>query len=154
VLGADAVPRMPGGKVDRALVSELVLAANVADPTATGPTGKASATERGLAATMAALLERDSVGLDDDFLDLGGHSWLAARLVVPLQPQLGAEIPLAELVNGATPRRLAAVADRSLAETWAAPSDTATVSLLRPGGDLAPLVIVARDGETGLYLRH
>ena len=58
--------------------------------------------EEMLADAWAEALEVDQVGVDDDFLDLGGHSLAATRLLFRLTERLGVDVPFANLFETAT----------------------------------------------------
>ncbi len=53
--------------------------------------------ERRVAAIWRDLLQRDRVGVFDNFFDLGGHSLLLVRLHARLSDELGREIPMVDL---------------------------------------------------------
>jgi thioesterase domain-containing protein len=55
------------------------------------------------------LLGRGPVGLDDDFFDLGGHSFLVAALQQRIAGEFKLQIPVAELLHWPTIREQAAV---------------------------------------------
>jgi acyl carrier protein len=55
------------------------------------------------------------IGLDDDFLDIGGTSLSLISVVAKLSERLGAELPTAIIVNGATIREMAKSALAELA---------------------------------------
>ncbi|HVR08690.1 MAG TPA: thioesterase domain-containing protein, partial [Thermoanaerobaculia bacterium] len=62
------------------------------------------------------LLGVSAVGATDDFFALGGHSLLAVRLLARIHTDLGCDLPLAILFDGATVERLAgALRARSVA---------------------------------------
>jgi acyl carrier protein len=48
------------------------------------------------------LLERDPIGMYDDFFSLGGHSLLAARVMNRLTQRFGVELPLLTLFEQPT----------------------------------------------------
>jgi Phosphopantetheine attachment site len=81
----DAVPMTPNGKVDRRALPALAQA--------TAPVGgartPATDAERMLAELWRELLGIDRIGVDDHFLDLGGHSLLIMRAVALLQSRHG-----------------------------------------------------------------
>ncbi|MGW2547503.1 AMP-binding protein, partial [Kitasatospora sp. NPDC001574] len=82
-------------------------------------TGRAPATalEAALCGLFAAVLELPSVGPDDGFFDLGGHSMLGARLITRIHAETGLRPPLRALFDGPTPAALA----RTLSEGGAVP---------------------------------
>jgi amino acid adenylation domain-containing protein len=74
-----AMPRLPNGKIDRQALAEpgRTLSGNSGAVTETAPR---TALETLLAHNLAALLERDSVGIHDSLFELGGDSLLVIRL--------------------------------------------------------------------------
>jgi amino acid adenylation domain-containing protein len=89
----DHIPLTPNGKVDRKALPE---------PEA-GAGGEYRAprnrTEEILAETWAEVLEidKDTIGIDADFFDLGGHSLKAAALISKIEKRLNARILLTEV---------------------------------------------------------
>jgi acetoacetyl-CoA synthetase len=73
------------------------------------------------------VLGRDAVGLDDDFLDLGGDSILAIELMAEIEQVFGRELPMTTIYDAPTVRELAVL----IAEQ-ARPVSTSLV-LLKPG---------------------
>jgi acyl carrier protein len=70
-----------------------------------------SESEKALSAIWADLLNVETIGLDDDFFDMGGHSLLAMKLVLRVQDVFGVELPLATLFEHPTLSGLAAAID-------------------------------------------
>jgi len=106
----DALPLTPNGKVDRRALrepSESVRSTPYVAPR--------TATELAMAAFWRDTLRVDSVGADDRFVDLGGHSLLALRMMGRAQAALGAPLPIAELLRGATLAELSARVDEARA---------------------------------------
>jgi amino acid adenylation domain-containing protein len=105
-----ALPLDPNGKVDRRALS---------DPEGpAGSEGMASADPitNLLCEVFAGVLGRARVGPEESFFELGGHSLLVTRLVARLRGILGAELPLADVFEAASPAALArrvAAAQRS-----------------------------------------
>ena len=81
----DAVPMTPNGKVDRRALPAIAHAAAPAG----GVRAPATHAERMLAELWRELLGIDRIGVDDHFLDLGGHSLLIMRAVALLQSRHG-----------------------------------------------------------------
>lgn len=63
---------------------------------------------------IAEVLGAGRVGAVDDFLELGGNSLLATRLVTALVGEFGVEIEVRSVFDGRTPRALAAVVEDAL----------------------------------------
>ncbi|WP_229023121.1 non-ribosomal peptide synthetase [Actinomarinicola tropica] len=155
VVEVAAIPRTLGDKLDRRALPELVGDARPDDdaPPPDDVAAPVHAAISSIASAMAELLDRSHVGPDDDFFDVGGHSLLAAQLINVLAERLDATVTLADLMDAATPRRLTEVIERRAARSWTEERPDAEIHVLRDG-ELAPLAIVARDGETSFYLRH
>ncbi|QGG94765.1 non-ribosomal peptide synthetase [Actinomarinicola tropica] len=147
VVTVDAMPLTTSGKVDRRRLPPP-------EPSDLGHerVPPSSPLERAIVGVWEALLGRP-VGMFDNFFDLGGHSLLAARLVSELTGHLGVTVQLPDLLEDATPAHLVQVVTARLDAEPVESRGEASITVLREGS-LAPLVIVARDGETSLYLRH
>ncbi|MGW0534030.1 amino acid adenylation domain-containing protein [Streptomyces sp. NPDC003032] len=96
----DALPLTANGKLDRTALPEPAVV--------TGAGGAAgTATEEALSALFAELLGVASVGVDDDFLALGGHSLLVATLIGRVRATLGVRLRVTDVFAARTPRELA-----------------------------------------------
>jgi hypothetical protein len=62
----------------------------------------ATATERLLAEVWSDLLGIDQVGVHDSFLELGGDSLLAARIVARIRPAIAADLSASRLMEATT----------------------------------------------------
>ncbi len=97
----EALPRTPGGKLDRKLLASMSLGTP-----ATAPAAKqvpaAAAEEAQIRAIWAELLDRENPGLHDNFFDLGGHSLLLVKLQARLQETFGRKIAAVDLFDSAT----------------------------------------------------
>jgi amino acid adenylation domain-containing protein len=95
----DALPLSPVGKVDRAALPEP---GRSRPPLEVAYVAPRTRLEETLADAWAEALELDEVGVDDHFLELGGHSLAATRLVFRLNEQLGVELPVSHLFEAPT----------------------------------------------------
>jgi amino acid adenylation domain-containing protein len=95
----DALPLTPNGKVDRKALPqpapERQLRANPAE-------GVMTPQQRRVAALWRELLHVDSVGLHDNFFDIGGHSLLLVKLHVALKREFATDVALVELFQHTT----------------------------------------------------
>ncbi|ATA56042.1 non-ribosomal peptide synthetase [Variovorax boronicumulans] len=88
----EAFPRLANGKVDRlALAAAMPASAGAAAPRE-GAQAPRDALEHLLAAGMAELLGRASIGVDEDFFELGAHSLLVIKLAARIRRLLRVEI--------------------------------------------------------------
>ena len=156
---------MPGGMPEHALKSklyeriatELCRPQQVLESAASGtgrrrarpeldmPTvGPRTGLERELARIWAELLRFESVGVDENFFDLGGSSLLAVNLFARLERQFGKKLPLSSLIDHPTIEQLAPL--------LVGEAERDSLVLIRKGGDQPPLFLVHDgDGETMLY---
>lgn len=139
------LPVTPNGKLDRSALP-LPDTAVVPERADQAPQGKL---EQQLARIFAELLQRESVGRDDNFFDLGGHSLLAVRLLGQIRRRLRHSLPLAALFNGPT---VAQLAQRCRHE---ADADSATPAVLVTGRDRSgvPLFLIHPIGGHVLCYR-
>jgi len=99
----DEMPVTPNGKIHRAAL-----------PLPQEPETAAAATsipcspaEAALGRIFAETLQRDAVGMEDNFFDIGGHSLKAMLLIGRVRRELGVEISIADIFSSPTPRALA-----------------------------------------------
>ncbi|SBT39365.1 non-ribosomal peptide synthetase/MFS transporter [Micromonospora auratinigra] len=77
----DALPLSPNGKLDRRALPAPV----VTREASVALVEPRDDTERALAAIWSEVLGVDTLGIDDDFFDLGGHSMLATQVVAKIR---------------------------------------------------------------------
>lgn len=99
--------RMLGAELLRFEARAPVAKGAPAAPEAAG----SGATEQAVAAIWRDLLAVDSVGLDDNFFDLGGHSMLIARLQRRVVAEFDRDVPIVEFFRNPTVRSQARFLD-------------------------------------------
>ncbi len=97
----DELPLTPNGKVDR---RALPAPETTAGEGFVAPQGEM---ERKVAAIWEELLGVPSVGVDDNFFEIGGHSLLMAQLQERLKEAFGREVPMVDLFQHPTVSALA-----------------------------------------------
>jgi len=102
----DALPLTPNGKVDkRALPNSEIIQPN----TNKSFVAPRNFTELALAKAWENLLNTNPIGITDNFFDLGGHSFLAVRLMAQIYDKFGHNLPLSTLFENPTIEKLAAI---------------------------------------------
>lgn len=104
VVAMDVFPLTPNGKVDRAALPEP-------DYDTTTSRLPESAIEFLLAEIFSEVLQRGSVGVDDDFFALGGHSLLATRLLNRVRAITNADLGVRTIFENPTVASLAAAVE-------------------------------------------
>jgi amino acid adenylation domain-containing protein len=109
-VGLAALPRTPNGKVD-AIALPLPLPTNeLSDGRRATP---ATASERALVGICSALLGRAEIGTNESFLDVGGDSLSATKLVARIHKQLGVKLSMRSVLSGRDIAALATEIDQS-----------------------------------------
>ena len=100
----DSFPLTPNGKIDRS-----ALPAKASRHFDTGYEAPRDEIEKKLTDIWSAILgvEKDAIGIDSDFFDLGGHSLKATLLVSRMHKELNVKLPLAEVFKNPTIKTLA-----------------------------------------------
>jgi non-ribosomal peptide synthetase component F/acyl carrier protein/SAM-dependent methyltransferase len=105
----DALPLGADGKVDRKALP-------AARPGGVSPVQPASATETALAEIWSKALGRDSVGLQDHFLELGGDSLIAVRIIAAIRERFQVDLRAEVMFDAPTVRQMAAAVEFRLHE--------------------------------------
>ncbi|MES2940790.1 MAG: amino acid adenylation domain-containing protein [Pseudomonadota bacterium] len=120
-------PLTSNGKVDR-----NALPAPDAHGASAGHVAPRTQTEAALARIWAEVLQREQVGVEDDFFALGGHSLLATRVIAKLHAAFGSGLGLRALFEAPTVARLARRIDEARAAGTGAQA-SAIVPVARTG---------------------
>lgn len=94
--------------------------------------------EQKLAAVWSELLGVESVGLQDAFFDLGGHSLIAVRLFARIRKMWGVDLPLATLFASSTLEALAAEVRERLGLTLETSSGASVESAAQAAAERTP----------------
>ncbi|MBS9387784.1 MAG: amino acid adenylation domain-containing protein [Dolichospermum sp. WA123] len=142
ILVLDKLPLTPNGKIDRKALPVPNISVQAAY---TPPRHKVEAQ---LAQIWSDLLERQEIGIHDNFFDLGGHSLLAVKLLNLVQQELGQQLALRSLFQNPTIAQLAQqIGNREIQESN---PDLVTI---QPLGDATPLFCVSGSNGHGFYFR-
>ncbi len=80
-------------------------------------------------ATWAEVLKTDSIGPDDDFFAMGGHSLIAASAAARLGERLGIDLPPRAIFEAPTPAEMAELIDELDGQAVGEPTAAATPSI-------------------------
>ncbi len=97
----DTLPLTPSGKIARHLLS-LSVKSYPSDAATTVPTAPQTPLQESLAEIWSQVLGVESVGIHDDFFDLGGHSLLGMQLITRVHAELGVEVGLHSVYDHST----------------------------------------------------
>jgi acyl carrier protein len=108
IVPLEKLPLTPNGKVDRRALPAPEDVQTGADPTTAAPR---NSTEILLVEIWREILQREEVGIHDNFFHLGGHSLLATQIVSRLARAIGVELPVRTLFEAPTIAALARVVE-------------------------------------------
>src|SRR6185369_5423410 len=121
----DALPYTPNGKIDREALPEPDFNERETDYVA--PQTKI---EKALAEIWCEVLEKDRVGVQDDFFSLGGHSLLATMVLTRVYQSLKVDLPYRVFFDAPTIAELAQHVERACKETVNNMSEPANITEL------------------------
>jgi thioesterase domain-containing protein len=98
----DTLPMTPNGKVDRNALPEPA-----ASTTFAGTVAPRNEMERKLVGIWESVLDVRPIGIDNNFFDLGGHSFLVAKLLRKIDSEFGETLSMASVFEAPTISRLA-----------------------------------------------
>ncbi|MCX7595891.1 MAG: amino acid adenylation domain-containing protein, partial [Fischerella sp.] len=141
----DKIPLTPNGKVDKqALQNHDVIRSN---PNKSIITAR-NFTELALVKIWEQLLNTSPIGVTDNFFDLGGHSFLAVRLLAQIYERFGHNLPLSTLFENTTIEKLAKIVSKPVSLGANSP-----LVAIQTAGDRRPFFCVhAAGGDVNNYL--
>jgi amino acid adenylation domain-containing protein len=140
IVEMEALPLTPNGKVDRKALPKP----DFQPPTTAASIPPRDQVEAKLLKIWQDILKTPSIGVADNFFDLGGHSLMAVRLMNEIAELTGIEIPLTALFQGATIEHLASI----IRGTRAVPQTV--VNQIQAGGDRPPFFAAVLAGMNAL----
>lgn len=102
------LPLTGNGKVARKQLAAIDLSPSTAGE---GGAGAGTDTEKTIATVWRTVLNLKTVGLDDNFFEVGGHSLAAAQIGARLRDALGGEVTVGDILQALTIRSIAALID-------------------------------------------
>ncbi len=138
----DQLPLTPNGKIDR---KALPAPNGVIEGLYESPRNEV---EQQLTQVWCAVLERQEIGIHDNFFDLGGHSLLAIKLLNNIQQVFEQQLSLSSLFQNPTIAQLA----EQLCHTEVQQLNPDLLSL-QPQGDATPLFLLPGANGHGFYFR-
>jgi thioesterase domain-containing protein len=91
------------------------------------------------------VLGNHSIGVNDNFFDMGGNSWLAVKMFVDLEKVTGKYLPLTIMLKAATVAEIANVMRQEIGtEVWS------NLITIQEGGDRMPIYFAPGAAENGL----
>ena len=143
VMVLEQLPLTPNGKLDRRALPEINARSSQQAYRAPESTQQAL-----LCRLYSELTGVDSVGIDDSFFAIGGHSLLAMRLIARLRHESGVQLPMRLLFENPTPLTLAPYLDETKVATYS------PLLPLRKTGTLAPLFCIHPAGGGGSVYKN
>ena len=143
----DALPTLPGGKVDRL---SLPVAHSLPGKQQEGSTPESELEQR-VRQVWSEVLGIDGITADDDFFALGGDSLRGARVIVRLNQELGLDLPVSALVEAPTVRGLSELLE-ARGGSW-----SPVVPIRTTGGEPPLFAVHGGDGDVmyaQLLARH
>jgi acyl-CoA synthetase (AMP-forming)/AMP-acid ligase II/thioesterase domain-containing protein len=149
ILILDQMPKGPTGKIQRRQLSKILgLDAAQSRHKSSEPQGQVSALELGLLQLWRKMLDCNSIGLDDDFFEIGGDSLLAVQMLLEVEKIVGHSVPESILVDHSTIQQLA----QGVAELDS--SRARPLIQVQSKGDRPPFFFFHGDYNGGYYTRR
>ncbi|MBD6618577.1 amino acid adenylation domain-containing protein [Komarekiella sp. 'clone 1'] len=141
----DSLPLTPNGKVDKhSLPTNEVIRTNITKSVI----APRNFTELSLAKLWEKLLNTSPIGVADNFFNLGGHSFLAVRLMAQIQDRFGHNLTLSTLFENPTIEKLAAIVSQPFRES----SNSPLVAINSSGSKIPFFCIHGAGGGINQYI--
>jgi acyl-CoA synthetase (AMP-forming)/AMP-acid ligase II/acyl carrier protein len=124
-----SIPKTSSGKLRRSECRKLFLAGELPVLAITSKEGRKlpgaayvaprTELEKQLATIWMQALDVEQVGIEDDFFQLGGHSLLATQMLAQITDEMGVELPIRQLFEAPTIKKLAEIITKSKTGTGA-----------------------------------
>jgi thioesterase domain-containing protein/acyl carrier protein len=138
----NALPKTPNGKVDREALPAPQFEGHLIRETA-----PRDPIERELLEIWQEVLPGKSIGIDDDFFEIGGDSLEASLMALEIERRFGVDFPLSIFIDNRTIAQLA--------ERVRAPGEpSSSLVTIQRGGSALPLFVVPGGYGNVLFLRH
>ncbi len=144
----DSLPLTPNGKIDRKALPAPATAATVEPSSGESYVEPRTTLERLIAGVWGEVLERERVGIRDNFFDVGGHSLLAVRVAAGISKVLGKPLGVNLLFEYPTVEELAG----ALNSDSGSPGSEAMFAAGQIGATEEPAEPALSFGEEGLLL--
>jgi len=108
----ESIPLTPNGKIDVWGLRELYRSKDFEKGTGKNFVPAVTEVEKTLAVMWEEVLQKEQVGLYDNFFDLGGQSLLAMKLTMRIRDTFNVKIPLAEFFQVSTVKGLSDIIER------------------------------------------
>ncbi|MCC5608943.1 amino acid adenylation domain-containing protein [Nostoc sp. CHAB 5834] len=141
----DEIPLTPNGKVDKqALPTDDIIRLN----SHKSFIDARYFTELALVKIWEQLLNTNPIGVTDNFFDLGGHSFLAVRLIAQIYERFGHNLPLSTLFENTTVEKLAKIVSQPVSLG----SNSPLVAIQSSGSRRPFFCVHAAGGDVNNYL--
>ena len=118
IIALDRLPMTPSGKLDRRALSAPIAVSGSPPAAASHARSEVvpeTATEHAMVCLWAEIFERDDLDAGSDFLAVGGHSLIGARLALKIETHFGVECTVLDLMREGSIRALSRYVDRRTA---------------------------------------
>jgi amino acid adenylation domain-containing protein len=145
----DKMPLIENGKIDRQALLRLPQEEGDCPQTPARPQNEL---EGQLIESWKKVLNRQQIGVRDNFFDLGGHSLLAVSLVASIEQEFGCKLSLGTLFQMPTVERLASFITQQVHQEHQTTPSRSLVAI-QPRGSKQPLFMV-HDASGTLWCYH